>query len=78
MELKGRGNLCQTKGRIALSQQVEHGKCPVECLNFVGALRGYISHYDPQFRGMMHFQCDEIGTARQVLIRNFFLWEGNW
>jgi pyruvate/2-oxoglutarate dehydrogenase complex dihydrolipoamide acyltransferase (E2) component len=39
VQLQRRGNLRQSQRRVALSKQVEHGKSPVQSLNFVRALR---------------------------------------
>jgi hypothetical protein len=52
VQLQSRGNLSQTKGRIALREQIENGKCPVQCLNLIGALGACISHCGPQFHKM--------------------------
>jgi hypothetical protein len=49
VQLQGQGNLRQSQRRIALSQQIQNGKGAVEGLNFVGALRGFVSHDDPDF-----------------------------
>src|SRR5208282_3822835 len=39
VKLQGRGNLRQSQRHIALPQQIQYGKCPVQSLNFVAALR---------------------------------------
>src|ERR1039458_5089084 len=55
MQLEGRGNLRESERRFALTEQVQHGKRPVQGLNLVSALRGFVSHSGPPCRPLVTF-----------------------
>src|SRR5580700_6099478 len=55
MQLQRRGDLGQTQRRLTLPQEIQNGKCPVEGLNFIGALRRSVSHCGPRFRQVVTY-----------------------
>jgi hypothetical protein len=46
-------NLRQSKRRIAFCEQIQYGKCAVEGLNLIRALRGSVSQYESPFRTLI-------------------------